>query len=100
MGILPSIPALNQPGPRYLAHSIVFSNFSPRTEMAERVPMEPRKSVFLTAVVSGASAASGSVVTTAMGNHATNKSALDEQRGMGLNLYARFIALSAFCSLP
>src|SRR5437660_926557 len=59
MGILPSIPALNQPSPRYLAHSIVFSNFSPRTEMAERVPMEPRKSVFLTAVVSGASAAIG-----------------------------------------
>ena len=50
MGISPSIPALNHRMPRYPAQSIVFGRLSPRTEIAEFVPMESRKSLAGTAV--------------------------------------------------
>lgn len=42
--------ARNQCAPRYFAHSMVFGRFSPRTEMADMVPIDLRKSFAGTAV--------------------------------------------------
>jgi hypothetical protein len=52
--MFPSMPALSHRIPKYLEHSIVLSKFSPRTEIAERVPIELRKSFAPTAGAPGA----------------------------------------------